>query len=202
MKGAVSTRKLEDFGVISVAKADEVIEQPVAGFRPSTASPTVLTPNRLVMEPPCFNPDILGYENFVDVDRPPEECVMVDCKSSIKIEVARLSHTISYTPFELSTQASVYSDCTRATKDVICDPPANFKLIKETKMNFTDKLLLRPSEAAELLSVSRSKIYELISSGRIPSVKLEADHLLRIPMAGLKELIQKAEEQRKSEKVD
>jgi excisionase family DNA binding protein len=34
------------------------------------------------------------------------------------------------------------------------------------------KLLLRVSEAAALLSISRSSCYELIHSGEIPSIKL------------------------------
>ena len=35
-----------------------------------------------------------------------------------------------------------------------------------------EKILLRPAEAAEMIGVSRSKIYELIASGAIPSVGL------------------------------
>lgn len=65
---------------------------------------------------------------------------------------------------------------------------------KEKEMNLMEKLLLTPSEAAELYSVSRSKMYALIKAGRIPCVKLEADHLLRVPLEGLKELIQQSRE--------
>ena len=43
----------------------------------------------------------------------------------------------------------------------------------------TGKLLLRPSEAAELVSLSRSKVYELIRDGTIPSVRL--GKALRVP---------------------
>jgi excisionase family DNA binding protein len=35
-----------------------------------------------------------------------------------------------------------------------------------------DKLLLSPEEVAEALSVSRSKVYELLASGRLDSVKI------------------------------
>ena len=35
-----------------------------------------------------------------------------------------------------------------------------------------DKLLLRPEETAEALAVGRDRIYELIGSGRLRSVKL------------------------------
>jgi excisionase family DNA binding protein len=35
-----------------------------------------------------------------------------------------------------------------------------------------DRLLLRPAEAAEVLGVSRSKLYELMASGTLPTVRL------------------------------
>ncbi len=47
-----------------------------------------------------------------------------------------------------------------------------------------DKLLLRVSEAAELASVSRTTAYELIASGRWPSVRVGS--ALRVPLAGLR----------------
>lgn len=46
-----------------------------------------------------------------------------------------------------------------------------------------DKLLLTPEEAAERLSVGRSKIYALISEGRLRSVRLGGSR--RIPAAAL-----------------
>ncbi len=51
-----------------------------------------------------------------------------------------------------------------------------------------ERLLLRPSEAAEVLGVSRSKCYELIASGAIPSVRLERGKLVRVPLEALKRL--------------
>jgi excisionase family DNA binding protein len=54
-----------------------------------------------------------------------------------------------------------------------------------------EKLLVRPIEAAQMLSVSRAKIYELVASGAIPSVRLENGTprgMLRIPLAALKKL--------------
>jgi excisionase family DNA binding protein len=53
------------------------------------------------------------------------------------------------------------------------------------------KLLLRPSEAAEMLSISRSKIYELIARGTIPSVKLGGT-MLRVPLAAIRDLAESA----------
>ena len=36
-----------------------------------------------------------------------------------------------------------------------------------------NKLLLTPTEAAEMLSVSRSKLYELLAAGRFASVRID-----------------------------
>jgi len=47
-----------------------------------------------------------------------------------------------------------------------------------------DKLLLRPAEAAELLSISRSKTYELIATGVLPSVRVGGS--VRVPVVQLR----------------
>jgi excisionase family DNA binding protein len=36
-----------------------------------------------------------------------------------------------------------------------------------------DKLLLTPREAAEVLSVSRSKLYQLLAAGELQSVRID-----------------------------
>jgi excisionase family DNA binding protein len=59
----------------------------------------------------------------------------------------------------------------------------------ETKL---ERLLLRPAEAAEILGVSRSKLYELIAQGKIPSVRLDEGRLIRVPVAALKALVESA----------
>lgn len=46
-----------------------------------------------------------------------------------------------------------------------------------------DELLLRPNEAARLLSLGRSKLYELVATGELPSVKI--GRATRIPVADL-----------------
>ena len=51
----------------------------------------------------------------------------------------------------------------------------------------TDRLMLRPAEAADAIGVSRSKAYELISRGEIPSIKVGG--CVRIPIAALEEWI-------------
>ena len=47
-----------------------------------------------------------------------------------------------------------------------------------------EKLLLRPWEAAEIIGISRSKMYELLSEGQIPVVKI--DKSIRISVEELK----------------
>ena len=48
----------------------------------------------------------------------------------------------------------------------------------------TNKLLLRPAEAADVMGVSRSKAYELISSGTIPSIRIGSS--VRVPLDALR----------------
>ena len=50
--------------------------------------------------------------------------------------------------------------------------------------NQTDRLLLRPAEAAEVLGVGRSKLYELITDGVIPTVQV--GHRMRVPVNALR----------------
>jgi len=50
-----------------------------------------------------------------------------------------------------------------------------------------DKRLLRPHEAAHVLGISRSKVYELIRAGRLRAVKLDGSR--RVPGEAVEELI-------------
>jgi len=50
-----------------------------------------------------------------------------------------------------------------------------------------DKLLLKPEEAAEVLSIGRSKVYELIGTGELASVRIGASR--RIPADALVEFV-------------
>jgi excisionase family DNA binding protein len=52
----------------------------------------------------------------------------------------------------------------------------------------SERILIRPAEAAEMIGVSKSKIYELIASGAIPSVRLEQGRMIRVPLVALKAL--------------
>jgi len=50
-----------------------------------------------------------------------------------------------------------------------------------------EKLLLRPTEAAEVISLGRSKIYDLIAKGIIPSIRIGKS--VRVPADGLREWV-------------
>ena len=54
--------------------------------------------------------------------------------------------------------------------------------------NIVEKLLLTPGEAAKALSISRSKLYELIGPGRLSTVQIHASR--RVPAQVLVESIQ------------
>lgn len=60
---------------------------------------------------------------------------------------------------------------------------------KESKLEVVGKMqLLRISEAAKRLEISRSMVYLLINRGEIPSVRIGS--ILRVPAEALDELIQ------------
>ena len=52
------------------------------------------------------------------------------------------------------------------------------------RSNSLEPLLLRPIEAAKLLGIGRSKAYEMIAAGELPSVRLGQS--IRVPLAALK----------------
>ena len=58
--------------------------------------------------------------------------------------------------------------------------------------NGTQKLLLTPEDAAALLSIGRSKVYELIGDGRLASVRIDASR--RVPMSALVEFVEGLQE--------
>lgn len=47
-----------------------------------------------------------------------------------------------------------------------------------------DKLLLRPAEVGETLGVGRSKVYELLASGDLPSIRIGGS--VRVPVDALR----------------
>jgi excisionase family DNA binding protein len=51
-----------------------------------------------------------------------------------------------------------------------------------------ETLLLKPMEAAKAIGIGRSKIYDLISRGVIPAVRI--DKSVRIPVAALRNWVE------------
>jgi excisionase family DNA binding protein len=62
-------------------------------------------------------------------------------------------------------------------------------------MERIEPLFLRPVEAAAMLGVSRSRLYEMLNSGAIPSVRLQG-RTWRIPKAAIEKLATDAMEER------
>lgn len=58
--------------------------------------------------------------------------------------------------------------------------------------NGMEKLLLTPEVAADLLSIGRSKLYELIGDGRLASVRIDGSR--RVPMSALVEFVESLHE--------
>ena len=52
-----------------------------------------------------------------------------------------------------------------------------------------ERLLLRPAEAAEMLGVGRSKLYELIADGTLPTVRV--GQRMRIPVGALRRWVER-----------
>lgn len=51
----------------------------------------------------------------------------------------------------------------------------------------TERMLYRPTEAAEAIGISRARAYELIKDGVIPSIKIGAS--IRVPVESLRSWI-------------
>ena len=59
-----------------------------------------------------------------------------------------------------------------------------------------EKLLLRPDEAALALGVVRSRIYQLVAAGELPSVRI--GHTVRIPADALRDWVNQRTQPRPS----
>lgn len=51
-------------------------------------------------------------------------------------------------------------------------------------MEKLERLMLRPGEAAEAIGVGRSKVYELLASGELPSIRVGSS--IRVPVVELR----------------
>jgi excisionase family DNA binding protein len=59
--------------------------------------------------------------------------------------------------------------------------------LKEIQMDKTEPIFVRPGEAARMLSVSRSRIYQMLNTGALPAIRLEG-RTWRVPRAALEKL--------------
>lgn len=50
-----------------------------------------------------------------------------------------------------------------------------------------DKILLKPIEAAELLGIGRTRIYEMLASGELPSIRIGRS--IRVPVDALRKWV-------------
>jgi excisionase family DNA binding protein len=57
-----------------------------------------------------------------------------------------------------------------------------------------DRILLRPIEAAEAIGIGRSKVYELLASGELPSIRIGGS--VRVPVDALRAWIERQLEAR------
>jgi len=65
-----------------------------------------------------------------------------------------------------------------------CQVSIGSNVSKEDKM---DKLLLKPMEVAEMLGLGRSRTYEMLAVGELPSIRIGKS--IRIPVKDLDEWI-------------
>ena len=54
-----------------------------------------------------------------------------------------------------------------------------------------ERLLLRPLEAAEAIGIGRSKVYEMLARGELPSVRI--GRVVRVPVDKLREWVERKE---------
>jgi excisionase family DNA binding protein len=57
----------------------------------------------------------------------------------------------------------------------------------------TERMLLKPTEAANILGIGRSKLYELLQAGTLDSVRIGACR--RIPLDALSDLVTRLRQQ-------
>jgi excisionase family DNA binding protein len=60
-----------------------------------------------------------------------------------------------------------------------------------------EKLLLRPTEAAEVIGLGRSKMYELLAKGIVPSIRIGKS--VRVSVAALRNWVEQQEQKQAQE---
>ena len=58
-------------------------------------------------------------------------------------------------------------------------------------MERTETLFLRPIEAAHALGISRTRVYELLATGKLPAIRLDG-RTWRVPRKAIEQLVDEA----------
>ncbi len=74
-------------------------------------------------------------------------------------------------------------DVDRTNNDIFVAYPKVAGSAQSTRDIPIERLLLRADEAAEALGISRAKVYEIIASGELPSIRIGKS--IRVSKAGL-----------------
>lgn len=61
------------------------------------------------------------------------------------------------------------------------------KIYEDKRKDYMERLLLRVSETAKIIGLGKSKTYDLIAKGELPSVRI--GKCVRVPVASLKEWV-------------
>ena len=57
-------------------------------------------------------------------------------------------------------------------------------------MENTERLLLRPTEVAELIGASKSRVYEMLATNQLPYIEIGNSRTKRVPLAALRHWIE------------
>lgn len=55
-----------------------------------------------------------------------------------------------------------------------------------------DRILLKPLEAADMLGIGRSRVYDMLAAGELPSVRIGRS--IRIPVAALQKWVERKQD--------
>ena len=62
-----------------------------------------------------------------------------------------------------------------------------------------ERMLLKPNEVTEMLGIGRSRIYEMLATGELPSVRI--GRCIRVPVNALKDWVHKRQSGNESNSI-
>jgi len=89
--------------------------------------------------------------------------------------------------FDTSPHEPIASGLRRPVQATVPWPNTSPRPRNQQEVTSTVRLLLTPVEAAEQLSISRTKIYELMAAGRLRSIHI--GRLRRVPVDALRDFV-------------